>query len=39
MTIGIRDQTAPADVVNVLGMLAMPFRGEVKEYAINRRTW
>jgi len=39
MTIGIRDQTAPADVVHALGMLVMPFRGEVKDYAINRRTW
>ena len=39
MTIGVRDQTAPADVVHALGMLVMPFRGEVKDYAINRRTW
>ena len=39
MTIGIRNQTAPADVVHALGMLVMPFRGEVKDYAINRRTW
>ncbi len=39
MTMGIRDQTAPADVVHALGMLVMPFRGEVKDYAINRRTW
>ena len=39
MTIGIRDQTAPADVVHALGMLVMPFRGEIKDYAINRRTW
>ena len=39
MTIGVRDQTAPADVVHALGMLVMPFRGEIKDYAINRRTW
>jgi sterol desaturase/sphingolipid hydroxylase (fatty acid hydroxylase superfamily) len=39
MTIGIRHHTAPAQVQHMLGMLTMPFKGEVEDYAINRRTF
>lgn len=37
MTIGIRDHTDPREVARLDGMLLLPFRGEVKDYAINRR--
>jgi len=39
MTIGIRSHTDPNEVARLTGMLAMPFRGPVTGYAINRRTW
>ena len=39
MTIGIRDYTNPLEVDRLDGMLLLPFRGEIKHYAINRRTY
>ncbi len=39
MTIGIRDFTNPREVDRLDGMLLLPFRGEIKDYAINRRTY
>lgn len=39
MTIGIRDFTNPHEVDRLDGMLLLPFKGEVKDYAINRRTY
>jgi sterol desaturase/sphingolipid hydroxylase (fatty acid hydroxylase superfamily) len=39
MTIGIRSHTDPGEVARLPGMLAMPFRGKVTGYAINRRHW
>jgi sterol desaturase/sphingolipid hydroxylase (fatty acid hydroxylase superfamily) len=39
MTIGIRDLRAEKDVDRLPGMLALPFRGKVTGYAINRRNW
>ena len=37
MTIGIRDYTNPNEVVRLDGILWLPLRGEIKDYAINRR--
>ncbi|MGE5155443.1 MAG: sterol desaturase family protein [Bdellovibrio bacteriovorus] len=39
MTIGIRDHRDPREVDRLPGMLALPFRGGVTGYAINRRQW
>jgi sterol desaturase/sphingolipid hydroxylase (fatty acid hydroxylase superfamily) len=39
MTIGIRDYRDPREVDRLPGMLALPFRGSVTDYAINRRRW
>jgi sterol desaturase/sphingolipid hydroxylase (fatty acid hydroxylase superfamily) len=39
MTIGIRDHADPREVARLDGMLLLPFRGEVKDYAINRRSF
>ncbi len=39
MTIGIRGYRDPREVDRLPGMLLLPFRGEVTEYAINRRRW
>jgi sterol desaturase/sphingolipid hydroxylase (fatty acid hydroxylase superfamily) len=39
MTIGIRDHRDPREVDQLPGMLALPFRGDVTGYAINRRQW
>lgn len=39
MTIGLRGHTATREVARLDGLLLMPFRGEVRGYAINRRTW
>ncbi len=39
MTIGIRDFRNPGEVDRLDGMLWLPFRGEVKDYAINRRNY
>lgn len=39
MTIGIRDHTDPREVARLDGMLMLPFRGEITDYAINRRSW
>jgi sterol desaturase/sphingolipid hydroxylase (fatty acid hydroxylase superfamily) len=39
MVIGIRDHTDPREVARLPGMLALPFRRHVRDYAINRRRW
>jgi sterol desaturase/sphingolipid hydroxylase (fatty acid hydroxylase superfamily) len=39
MTIGIRDHTDPHEVARLPGMLALPFRGRITGYAINRRSF
>lgn len=39
MTIGIRDHRDPREVARLAGMLLLPFRGEVRDYAINRRNF
>jgi sterol desaturase/sphingolipid hydroxylase (fatty acid hydroxylase superfamily) len=39
MTIGIRDHADPREVARLDGMLLLPFRGEIKDYAINRRSF
>ena len=39
MTIGIRDRRDEREVDRLPGMLALPFRGAVSGYAINRRSW
>ena len=39
MTIGIRDHGDPREVSRLDGMLLLPFRGEIRDYAINRRTF
>lgn len=39
MTIGIRGFRDPRQVDRLPGMLILPFRGKISEYAINRRAW
>ncbi len=39
MTIGIRDYSDPHEVDRLDGMLLLPFRGEIEDYAINRRNF
>jgi len=39
MTIGIHGHTDPHEVARLPGMLLLPFKGEVTDYAINRRNW
>jgi sterol desaturase/sphingolipid hydroxylase (fatty acid hydroxylase superfamily) len=39
MTIGIHGHRDPREVARLGGMLALPFRGDVDGYAINRRDW
>lgn len=39
MAIGIRDFTDPREVDRLDGMLWLPFKGEIKDYAINRRNY
>ncbi len=39
MTIGIREHRDEREVDRLPGMLALPFRGAVTGYAINRRSW
>ncbi len=39
MTLGIEDHRDPREVAALPGMLALPFRGAVTGYAINRRSW
>ena len=39
MTIGIRDHRDPREVARLPGMLLLPFKGEVRDYAINRRNF
>ena len=39
MVIGIHGHTDPHEVARLPGMLMLPFKGEVTDYAINRRNW
>lgn len=39
MTIGIRDHADPREVARLDGMLLLPFKGEITDYAINRRNY
>ncbi len=39
MTIGIRGYRDVRDVSRLSGLLVLPFRGKVTDYAINRRQW
>lgn len=39
MTIGIHGHTDPKEVARLAGMLTLPFKGKVTDYAINRRNW
>jgi len=39
MTIGIHKFRTPAEASRIDGLLLMPFRGKISEYAINRRQW
>jgi len=39
MTIGIRQFKEVKDVSWITGMLTLPFRGKITDYAINRRQW
>lgn len=39
MTIGIHKYREPKLVAWLPGMLVLPFRGSITDYAINRRTW
>jgi len=39
MIIGIRTFTDNKDVVSLPGLLMLPFKGKISDYAINRRTW
>ncbi|MFO7593412.1 MAG: sterol desaturase family protein, partial [Pseudomonadota bacterium] len=39
MTIGIHKFRTPAEASRFDGLLLMPFRGKISEYAINRRQW
>jgi len=39
MTIGIHGDRAPREVSWLPGLLALPFRGKISGYVINRRQW
>ena len=39
MEIGIEGYREPAEVNTLPGMLILPFKGEIKSYVINRRSW
>lgn len=39
MNIGINGHTDPLEVAQLPGMLMLPFKGKVTNYAINRRKW
>jgi sterol desaturase/sphingolipid hydroxylase (fatty acid hydroxylase superfamily) len=39
MQIGIAGFESKQEVSNLTGMLVLPFKGRVKDYVINRRTW
>ncbi|MDH5516789.1 MAG: sterol desaturase family protein [Gammaproteobacteria bacterium] len=39
MTIGIRSYRSAKDVSWISGMLTLPFKGKISDYAINRRSW
>lgn len=39
MKIGIRSYNATKDVSWITGMLTLPFKGKISDYAINRRQW
>lgn len=39
MKIGIRSYSSAKDVSWITGMLTLPFKGKISDYAINRRYW
>ena len=39
MTIGIRKYREPKQVAWFIGMMTLPFKGKISDYAINRRQW
>lgn len=39
MKIGIRSYSSVKDVSWITGMLTLPFKGKISDYAINRRQW
>jgi len=39
MVIGINGFNKPEQVSRLIGLLNLPFKGRMKDYAINRRTW
>jgi len=39
MTLGIHKYRDPREVSWLPGLLALPFRGRISAYAINRRQW
>ena len=39
MKIGIRSYSSTKDVSWITGMLTLPFKGKISDYAINRRNW
>lgn len=39
MKIGIRSYSSAKDVSWITGMLTLPFKGKITDYAINRRQW
>jgi len=39
MTIGIHQYHEPRQITWLPGMLMLPFRGKISNYAINRRQW
>ena len=39
MKIGIRSYRSAKDVSWITGMLTLPFKGKISDYAINRRNW
>jgi len=39
MKIGIRSYSSTKDVSWITGMLTLPFKGKISDYAINRRQW
>jgi sterol desaturase/sphingolipid hydroxylase (fatty acid hydroxylase superfamily) len=39
MEIGIRSYQSEKEITWISGMITLPFKGEISDYAINRRTW
>ena len=35
----LRSHDAPLSLISLSGLLALPFKGQVTDYAINRRDW